>query len=56
MQTVADNAMPSSVESWPLDPDEEMLPWNEFDFGSFLETDDSMVLQIALERLGELIG
>lgn len=56
MQTMAENAMPSSVESWPLDPDEEMLPWNEFDFEFFLETDDSMVLQVALERLGGLIG
>jgi hypothetical protein len=56
IQTTAENVVRSSVDSWPLEPDEEMLPWSEFDFESFLEKDDSMLLQIALERFGGLIG
>jgi hypothetical protein len=56
MQTTTEIAMSSDVDAWPLEQDEEMLPWNEFDFESFLDRDDSMLLQMALERLGGLIG
>jgi hypothetical protein len=56
VQPTTENAMPPDVDPWPLDQDEEMLPWNELDFESFLDTDNSVLLQIALERLGGLVG
>jgi hypothetical protein len=56
VQPTAESDMPPDVDPWPLDQDEEMLPWNEFDFESFLDTDNSVLLQIALERLGGLVG
>lgn len=55
VQPTAESAM-LDVDPWPLDQDEEMLPWNELDFESFLDTDNSVLLQIALERLGGLVG
>lgn len=56
MQAIAEDSMPTGVDAGPLEQDEEMPTWNEFDFESFLEKDDSMFLQIALERLGGFIG
>ena len=55
VQPMVENAEPLVME-WPSGMDDEMLPWNEFGLEPFLNVDDSMLLQIALERLGGLIG
>lgn len=55
-QPMVEDAVPPGMDDWPSGLDEEMLPWNEFDLESFWDADDSMLLQIALERLGGLIG
>jgi hypothetical protein len=51
-----ENVVPPAVEEWPSGLDDDMLPWNEIDLEHFWNSDDSMLLQIALERLGGLIG
>ena len=56
VRPVTDDATPSSIDPWSLEQDDETLPWNEFDFEQFLNTDSSTLLQIALERLGGLVG
>jgi hypothetical protein len=54
--TTGEDDVPSDVSAWPLGQDEEMLSWNEFDYESFLDTDNSVLLQSVLERLGGLVG
>ncbi len=56
VQPTVENAAQSDADPWSLEQDEEMLPWDELDFESFLDTDNSMLLQIVLERLGGLVG
>jgi hypothetical protein len=56
VQPMAESAVPPGIDEWPSGLDEEMLPWNEFDLGPLWDADDSVLLQITLERLGGLIG
>lgn len=54
---MVENYEPTDVDSWPLgDQGEQILPWNEFDYESFLNVDNSTLLQSVLERLGGLVG
>jgi hypothetical protein len=48
--------LPLGVDRWTLNVEEGVPFWDEIDFASFLEKDDSMLLQTALERLGGLMG